>query len=67
MSSDFDEERLYSKLIDLRIEAEASRNKANIDRLELRKLESDAIDAISKVTLIWKLMSYVSTDLVTSG
>ncbi|XP_062084945.1 U-box domain-containing protein 33-like [Humulus lupulus] len=51
VSSDSDEEKLYSKLIDLRIEAETSRNKANIDIVKRRKLESDAIEAISKAKM----------------
>ncbi|PON36720.1 Tyrosine-protein kinase [Parasponia andersonii] len=49
VSSDSDEEKLYSHLIDARIEAKASRNEAFEDLLKLRKLESEAREAISKV------------------
>ncbi|KAF4368747.1 hypothetical protein G4B88_003620 [Cannabis sativa] len=52
VSLDSDEERLYSQLIDLRVEAETSRNNAHLDTLKRRKLESDAIEAISKAEML---------------
>lgn len=54
VSSDFDlnvdDESLCSQLMDLKLEAEASRSKALAELLKRRKLESEAMETISKVT-----------------
>ena len=47
-----DEERIYEQVIDAKMEVEASRNEAHADLLKTRKLESEAMEAISKVHLI---------------
>uniref|UniRef100_A0A5B7A0Y5 RING-type E3 ubiquitin transferase n=1 Tax=Davidia involucrata TaxID=16924 RepID=A0A5B7A0Y5_DAVIN len=53
VSSDSDtkaeEEGLYSQLTEIRIEAEASRNEAFAELLKSKKLEAEAVEAISKV------------------
>lgn len=54
MSSDselkIEEESLYNQLTDVRLEIEALRNKALTELLKCRKLESEAMETIRKVT-----------------
>ncbi|XP_015874111.3 U-box domain-containing protein 33 [Ziziphus jujuba] len=55
VSSDFDlkveDESLCSQLIDLKLEAEVSRSKALAELVKRRKLESEAMETISKVNV----------------
>lgn len=48
-----EEESLYSQLAELKIEVEESRNEAFAEVLRCKNLEAEAVDAISKVKLLY--------------